>query len=450
MKRFLTYQNFYTLLLVGLLYIIFFLLFLDVLQGKPFSLGITTIGLLGVIILFTLWTIKKFLKHTSKELSNTSILLILFSSLFLSLVLQKSIIIKETVDMSQTVFDNPLYSHYAKIANKYDLDLSFSKKVWEQRGPHDYKINHIFHQPKKSIDIIFFGDSSISWGMIPQVIEQLTGKKVAMYAYESNLLSENTSLLFDKIAQYYLKDDGVVIFSFDIKNMQRTPKSIKVSEESYYEILDWEEKDFDAYTDQNIESFYNKYISFDTFQRYYTRHSEYLKSNYHLVLQSPSIYRYYIEKMVNPKLAKAKALNDNHDTKFIRWDMRTVTEFNPRFMDKAFHDSNSSTIIIDDNNTHINAQGVKKIYGKRKLYMVPLYNNTESYMISRSIYQSAYKDLGFELFDLGVALKDNTNYTMQSDGTVENAKTHMANTGGLMKSILIGQWLAKYLSKTKN
>jgi len=450
MKRFLTYQNFYTLLVIGLLYTLFFLLFLDVLQAKPFSLGITTIGLLGVIVIFTLWGVKKFLDHTSKELPNATILLILLSSLLLSLLLQQSITIKEKVDMSQTVFDNPLYSHYSKIANKYDLDLSFTKKVWEQRGPHDYKINHIFQQPKNSIDILFFGDSSISWGMIPQVIEQLTGKKVAMYAYESNLITQNTSLLFDKISQYYLKKDGLVIFSFDVKNMQRTPKSIKISEASYYEILGWEEKDFDRYTDQNRESFYHKYISFDAFSLHYRHYSEYLKSNYYLGLKSPSIYRYYIEKVVNPKLSKAKALNDNYDTKFLRWDMRTVTEFNPKFMYKALYDNNRTTISIEDNNTAINAHAVQKIYGKRKLYMVPLYNNRESYIISRSIYASSYQNLGFELFDLGMALGDNTNYTMQADGTVENAKTHMANTGGLMKSILIGQWLAEYLSRTKN
>ena len=71
--------------------------------------------------------------------------------------------------------------------------------------------------------------------------------------------------------------------------------------------------------------------------------------------------------------------------------------------------------------------------------MVPLYHKEKKYVKSRNNYYSYYKQLGFELFDLGVFQPKKHAYTMQSG-------SHMGNTGGLMKSILIGKWLQEYFN----
>jgi hypothetical protein len=447
MRKITKIEILYAIALIVLVYIIFRLLFEDILQGRNIDFNLQDVIWLSISCIVFVWIAYKFYKYTQPLLSDRLILVIVIASVFFSLVLQKEIVCQKDIANGEKEFVNPLYPLYQNISKKYHLDLSFTKKVWEQRGPRNYKINDIFHQPKKSIDILFIGDSAIAWGVIPQVIEQMTDKKVAMYAYEANVLTETTCNLYNKLATYYLKDDGVIILSFDSKNVARSPKMISMSVRQFREIMKWKEGDFDNYSKQIEKSFYARYLAYGVFHKKYNQISKNLKELTGLGLKSPIVYRKYIENRINPKLHKAKIANENEKTKFLRWDMRSITQYNPHFKDLAFYNNDEPVKPYIDKNIEENAKAAAKIFGKHKIYMVNLFNNKESYQLTREIYQRYYKHLGFALCDLGLLLQDNRHYIMQEDGTHLNARTHMGNEGGLMKSILIGQWFQNYFSE---
>ncbi len=426
-------KNLFTFLFILSIFIIFIFLFGDVLRDKEFNIGLKRIPLIIISIFFFAWSNRYFFDKTERNLPNIKIFIILLTSIGLSLVLQKFIYIKSDFSFTGNKFNNPLYEEYIQIAHKYNLDLSFTKTVWIQRGPKNYKINTIFNKKPKSLDIIFFGDSTIAWGLIPNVIEQMTNKKVAMYAYESNVLTAKTAKLFNKISEYYLKDNGIIIFSFTNWTTGKDPNSVIISSKECNEIIKWSKEDFVRYAKKSEISIYEKYFSYRAFKRFYDNTSEYLRTKYGLYLKSPSFYSIYLEPIINPKLAKNKAVNKNQDTKFIRWDMDSITEYNPKFNLKSLHSEIMPKTAMVNKNVDINARAASRIYGN-KIYMVPLFSNHTGYEISRNIYYTYYQSLGFKLCDLGELQPKNEAYTMKG-------AEHTGNTGGLMKSILTGKWL---------
>jgi len=370
------------------------------------------------------------------------ILAVLSLSVVFALSLQLFIKKEPKPYLDQKKFTNPLYKEFTKIAKKHDLNLAFTKEVWVQRGPVDYKVSAVFDEKPNSVDILLLGDSSISWGLIPQVLEQVTGKNVAMYAYESNLLTQKTAKLFDKIAKYYLKDDGMVIFSFDNWTKRQHPNDVRFSKEECEEMLTWSDADFIRHAKKNEKSFHETYLSLSAYQNLYENTSEYLKTNYHLELTSPSLYANYIEKKINPSWYEKKNTNAQPDDIFIRWDMKTVTIYNPERKMSSIYSDKMPRYPMKNNNIAINAEAASKIYAHKRVYMVPLYAKESSYVTARNMFQSYYKDLGFELCDLGVLHPKEGGYTMQKC-------SHMANIGALQKSILIAQWLKSYYEQQR-
>ena len=439
MNKIFNMQNLYTTLFIISIYSIFTLIFGDILRSKEFNIGLKTVPLLIISILFFGLVNRYYFNNTAPRLLKTQIIVILAVSIIFSLLLQKVIYINEVSDFSEKKFQNPLYKEFVEIANKNNLDLSFTKTAWIQRGPNNYKINTIFEKKKKSIDILFFGDSSIAWGLIPKVIEQMTGKTVAIYAYESNVLTVKTSKLFNKISQYYLKDDGIVIFSFDNWTKDKAPNHVIISKKQCDEIIAWQSKDFEKYAKQNEINLYDKYFSFTAFESLYNQKSEYLKSRYGLYLKSPSFYEDYIEPIINPLLHASKFVNKNDKTKYIRWDMDSITLYNTDFKTLAIHSEVMPDKPLSNQNIQLNAEAAATIFEGIKIYMVPLYHDNNRYKISRNMYYSYYKNLDFQLSDLGLFTQKEEKYIMQGG-------SHMGNTGGLMKSILIGKWLKQYLN----
>jgi hypothetical protein len=286
---------------------------------------------------------------------------------------------------------------------------------------------------------LFFGDSSIAWGLIPKVIEQTTGKKVALYAYESNMLNTETAAVFNLLSEYYLKENGMVILSFDNWTLNKDSVNPPKRRASQKEMYSWNINDMKKFAEKKEISFYNKYLSFHAFKSLYNQKSEYLKSHYGLYLKSPPFYEKYLEPIINLTLHANKSINKNKKTKFIRWDMDTITEYNKNFKYKSIHSKELPIAPMVNKNVELNAIASSKIYGKTKIYMVPLFPTVDSYRISRNMYYSYYKALGFQLADLGDFQPKNHAYTIQ-------AGSHMGNAGGLKKSILIAKWLKQYFN----
>ena len=338
---------------------------------------------------------------------------VLFALILFSSALYKSANASEVPNaIRQQMFPNPLYDDFVKIGKAHKLDLSFTKMAWAQKGgdpsvwgPNSYKINTLFNEKPKSIDILFIGDCTIAWGMIPKVIEQMTGKKVGFYAYASNVLTVKTTRLFEKIAKYYLKKDGILVYSFSNWALQKDSNFIGTSLNEYNEIVGWYESDFKKFAEKNKEEEYWK-----AFASY-----------------------------VAPREQRAAIAKQNRGIEYLRWDMDSITEYSPAFSLKSVHSEIMPTVLTRHGALINNADAAAKVFTGDKVFMVPLYSGDQHYLASRTIYYSYYQKLGFKVADMGLFLPKEEHYTMENH-------RHVANTGGLMMSILIGKWFRQYLS----
>jgi len=323
---------------------------------------------------------------------------------------------EEKIDFQKVKFQNPMHQEFTEIAKKNNLDLSFTDMVWAQKGqepyvwgPNNYKINTIFNEKPKSIDILFIGDCTIAWGMIPKVIEQMTGRKVAMYGYASNVLTVKTAELFRKITDYYLKEDGVVVFSFSNWALQKDSYFIGTSQKEYNEIVQWSGKEFRAFAQKDKKHSYEK------------------------------VFLQYAKPVDDSGIQNNKSAKQNRGIAYLRWDMDTITEYNPAFSLKSVHSEVMPKVLTRYKDLQNNADATSKIFSGDKIFMIPLYSADQHYLTSRTIYYSYYQKLGFKIADMGLFMPKKDAYTMENH-------RHMANTGGLMMSILIGKWLNRYFA----
>lgn len=267
------------------------------------------------------------------------------------------------------------------------------------------------------------------------------------------------------IAKYYLKDNGILILSFDPNFYDKDPKSTLYTEKKNG-INSWDfkkfssfaraqeqqlkaKKDFDtknklsnvqSTNELSEETASSRRYSFQAYQKNYHSVSKYLEDEYRMYLKSSSLYSLYLEKYINPKWNKNKNVNlENDTTMYLRWNMNTITLYDPNFDKISIHSDAIPNKSLKDNNTKNNAQAASNIYGARKIYMVPLHSKDKHYKMSRNIYNTYYERNGFELFDLG-------KYHPKEDGYTMHGGSHMGNEGGLMKSILIGKWLKENLN----
>jgi len=432
----------------------------DVLQAEPYHFHIRIVVYTIVFGYLSYFFMRRAFKNHFKQVPNKKIIFLIIASLLLAYSVQFAInnrIEKEVHE--KKIFLNPLYAKYKTIAEKYNLDLTFTKYTKDQRGPVNYKINPIYSQKPKSIDILFIGDSSIAWNLIPEVVEQLTNKKVAVFAYESNPMTEKTAKLFDMISQYYLKDDGIVIVSFANYLYQMNPNTVLISKKEYKDMASWNIKRFTAFAkskegtadkiiqkqfeieeefrkESKVEKNNDSSLSlFQLYQEKYNMFSQYLAENFSMRLNSVDFYTLYLEEYINPEWNKKKNVNIKNDTTmYLRWNMRSITLHDPNFNHYSLHSEIEPTERLHDKNTEKNAKAAASIYGMRKIFMVPIYDSEKDYELARNIYETYYKRYGFELCDLGLIHPINEKYLMQ-DGA------HIADEGGLLKSILIGEWL---------
>ena len=334
--------------------------------------------------------------------------------LFLMLLLQGCTQAEEKRDLEWAKFPNPLYPAFEKTGKKYKLDLSFAKMAWAQKGqepfvwgPNNYKVNTIFNEKPKSIDILFIGDCTIAWGMIPKTIEQMTGKKTALYGYASNVMTVETAKLFRRIADYYLKDDGLLVYSFSNWALQKDSQFVGTSINEFKEMLGWSDSEFENFARRDKRAEYEK------------------------------IFSEYAKPAADSKSQKKKAARQNRGIAYLRWDMDSITEYNPDFSLTSVHSEIMPAKLTHYEALQNNAEAASRVFAGEKVFMIPLYNADQHYLTSRTIYYSYYQRLGIKVADMGLFMPRGDAYTMENH-------RHVANSGGLMMSILIGKWLNRY------
>ena len=85
--------------------------------------------------------------------------------------------------------------------------------------------------------MLVVGDSSAAWNLSRPALEQVSGRKVGLVAYESAMPTGDFALLTEALAERYLKPDGVLVLSFadwvwrsKPAEGQRTPELRKLCE----------------------------------------------------------------------------------------------------------------------------------------------------------------------------------------------------------------------------
>jgi len=125
-------------------------------------------------------------------------------------------------------FVNPIYSRLLAIGEREGFDVSFTREVVNQRNVST--IDHpMFSMPEHGVDVLIFGDSTAAWGITPQVIEAVSGLRVAMFAVEGMPLNEALcTTFFRALIDKYLAPDGRTLFYFSPGNILRDPQNGKL------------------------------------------------------------------------------------------------------------------------------------------------------------------------------------------------------------------------------
>lgn len=437
-------KNLISFLFISVICVIFIVAFKDIFRDGEFGIGIIGVILLLILVIFLMVCARYFFTLHRKKVSNLSVIFMFLAVLGMSFLVQKVIAVKSFAITNQEKRINPLWSEYLKIAKIYNLNLNFTKYVWEQRGPIDYMQHEIFKDRPKSIDILMFGDSSLAWGVIPKVIEQITGKKVRIYAYESNLLNPKSIKVFEKIAKFYLKDDGVLIYCFANWTQDKPQNELRISKDTYDKFVLMSDDEFMKFSQNSVQNdLFLEQISLKNYKKKIDDFSQFLANNYEISLISKNFYFDFIEPVLNRQWHEKKIKNSNKNGRFLRFDMNTITQYNSNFKQILQIDDNYK---IDPNfgneNFIKNTTSAKTIKSKTRIYMQPFFAGKSSFWVN--VYEKYYKNDDFIFADLSqyaVQIQNKTGMKVLMEG-----KTHTGNSGGLLMSIAIGQWLRDNLN----
>jgi len=394
--------------------------------------------------------------------------------------------------------NNPLYDKLISAGKKQRLKLEFTCNIQEIAGRMRSFKSAIFCSRPNSLDVILFGDSTIGWGIMPQVIEQKTGLKVGIFSLRGMYLNKKSLSVLQRIRKYFLKKNGISIFAFDQWTQEKNPNIFRRSDE-LSDISKMSDHKFNRFAEQRFKlcngfdvvrsrkqtdnpftgTIYQSaaLFSIDEYKKYHAGAlliQEFLRKKAWLHLPRRTYLHAKISSIFNPAWYSKKKMEDissagspidesiyssinstgNNPYKFIkkglvsrirnqriwiRWDHYTLTIYMkkpPRL--SIFSNRQPRKEFFISPYLKENAEALKNFPG-RKAYLITFYPRHRFYVVLRSYYKQLYEG-SLELIDLGLLHPRHGGYPM-------DYKAHLVNTGGLYKSLAIARWIRKYFSK---
>lgn len=383
-------------------------------------------------------------------------------------------------NVSSACIDNPLYPAMERVAAPYHLDVSYMKKIREVHflGEMVSLPSALFCHAKNSLDVIFFGDSSIRWSLIPQVVEQMTGLKVGVFALRGMYLNVKTLKTLARLRNFYLKENGISIFSFHLWTQEKDP-----------DIFRWED-DLSLVAKMSGNAFRNfalqrfarcnncsekqaayragfdnggKYLFTEEAYREYEQHIRgielFLKEQGGMGLPPRNAFHVKVSGFFNPdwytvkrprKDAPEPAPQVNPyqlklpgggrpiagSTSWIRWDVKSVIKYQGTPQSRStFSDEPFDPTAVIPAETAANAKALLSFPG-RKAYVICLYGDKGQYRKARTYYERLYRG-HLECIDLGKLHPRNESFPMDN-------LHHLVNEGTLQGTILFGKWLKEH------
>ncbi len=318
--------------------------------------------------------------------------------------------------------NNPLNKEFLKWGKSVGVDVSFCEKLtpgWEYLPS---EINLL--RPKKDVyDVIIFGDSSVSYGVSPSVLKQVSNKKIGFFSYPALGVSDKLIDFIRRVSKEKLSEKGVVIMMFDpdfwLKGYNQPQNSSaleKIISEHTFKTCLFCKSSFLQY-EKAKQTFFNQ-----------NKVSEYFS------LPKLDFYEPYIEPIVAPKTNKQK-LNRRNKQKnnekrfFIEKNHVLILKENPNKLSGPFKNISGKPVYknhLDAFLSEIDETGLSFVM------VFPLTHDKGIY--KKLINLEASMQGKVPAINLNLSLPDGWVIDMQN-------RTHMANLGILQQSYLLGQKL---------
>jgi hypothetical protein len=373
-----------------------------------------------------------------------SVIVSLAAGIILSVALQNYKKNKENQkDAREAITENPFYEEFRSVGTRNGLNMEFTRHASCYKTT-QLKIEDVplLGYAPKSCDILLVGDSTMAWGMIPEVIEQMTGLKVGVFSSEALILNMTIARLIDNLASYYLKDDGLLIISFGSWTQEQNAQSmVLVYIDWICNVANMNNTEFAAYMEkwkkeQTERGSFNltRMLGFPGYRESIGSLKLSIAYKYGLSLLQLQLYNDYIEPYLNPTWHNKKMEMKAKVHCTMRWNNRSIIMYSADLGKRSVHSESPPDPSYKNKDIEIVSGILKKIPG-RKAYQIHITIDDSKYTRLRSIYNTYYKG-SFGLIDLGREHPKDATYEVDE-------KEHTINTGGFYQSILIGKFLKK-------
>ncbi len=350
------------------------------------------------------------------------------------------------MEAREAITDNPFYEEFRSAGARYGLNMDFTRRAACVKGTQlELEKIPLLGYGRQSCDILIVGDSSMAWGMIPEVVEQMTGLKVGVFGSEALVLNATIAKLIDNLASYYLKDDGLLIISFGGWTQEQNANSmVLVYIDWIYTVASMSNAEFAAYMEKwkkdraggAADGLLDR-LAFSAHRNSIRALKDTLAEQYCFSLFQLPLYNDYIEPFINPKWHKQKMEMKSKIKCYLRWNNKSIVMYSSYQGKRSIHSGARPDPGYTNKDIAIVSALLKKI-PRRKAYQIHVNFDHSKYARLRSIYASYYRD-SFGLIDLGADHPADASYEMDESG-------HTINTGGFYQSVLIGNNLKRHFS----
>jgi hypothetical protein len=375
---------------------------------------------------------------------------------------------------------NPLYPAMERIAAPHRLDVSYMKNIREVHflGEMVSLPSALFCHKKNSLDVIFFGDSSIRWSLIPQVVEQMTGLKVGVFALRGMYLNVKTLKTLERLRNFYLKENGLSVFSFHLWTQEKDPDIFrweddlsliaKMSDSAFRNFAlkrfarcsNCSEKQAAyrsgirnggtyLFTEEAYREYEGRIRGIEAFLKEQGGMGLPPRNSLHVQVSNFFNPDWYITK--RPKKDAPDAARQHNpyrlklpgggrpiagSTSWIRWDVRSIIKYQGTPQSRSvFNNEPFDPGAVIPAEAVINAKALLSFPG-RKAYVICLYGDKGQYRKARTYYERLYRG-HLECIDLGKLHPRNESFPMDN-------LHHLVNEGTLQGTILFGTWLKEH------
>ncbi len=317
---------------------------------------------------------------------------------------------------------NPKYDEFVVLGQALGIDTAFTEKLkpgWEFR-PEDIGV---LEDSNTRYDVMIIGDSSVAFGISPAITSSISRKNIGVFSFPAMAVTKNLMTFTNNLSKNKLNENGEIIMMFDPKfwlkgytGKQESPALEQLILSHSFENCVYCQSGLKQY-EQSKEAFFHQ----KTISSYFT-------------LPELDFYSQVIEPVIAPKINQKKRLNQ---------------QGHKRDEKRFFIEKNHVLIVKEETNKilrpHQGITGKPKYISRLKQFMTDLKQANLSITVvlpltyDLKIYQqmcdvTASLGNAVHVIDLNQSLPDGWEIEMQN-------RTHMANTGIIKQSYLLGQSL---------